>query len=104
MHYLTVTSRNDGSLTSPTTTTICCLPAALDEFNNTPNQPYTLPIMIGQVYAALGDADRAMEWLEKDHEERDPWLMWIKVNPVFEPIRHDARIQQLLARIGLGSG
>jgi TolB-like protein/Tfp pilus assembly protein PilF len=73
----------------------------LAEFERVRGDAYILPIMVGQVYAALGDADRAMIYLEQDYDIRDNWLMWVKVNPCFDPIRTDARLTALLARIGL---
>jgi TolB-like protein len=77
--------------------------ATLAEFERLRGDRLFLPIMVGQVYAALGDADAAMAYLEADYEIRDNWLMWVKVNPVFDPIRHDPRLQALVARIGLAS-
>jgi TolB-like protein/DNA-binding winged helix-turn-helix (wHTH) protein/Flp pilus assembly protein TadD len=51
---------------------------------------------------ALGDLDEAFAWLEKAYEERDPELTYLKVpGRRFEPLRHDARFQQLVHRIGL---
>jgi TolB-like protein len=57
---------------------------------------------IGILYGALGDLNRAFNWLDKAYEERDPELTYLKVpNRRFGPLRHDARYQQLLRRIGL---
>jgi tetratricopeptide (TPR) repeat protein len=51
------------------------------------------------VYAALGDMDQAMTWLEKGYEERfNPGVL---LRPGFDPLRSDARFQNLLRRIGL---
>ncbi len=52
------------------------------------------------VYAALGDADSAFEWMEKAYERRSMRITWIRVNPVFDPLRSDPRFQDLLRRIG----
>jgi hypothetical protein len=50
----------------------------------------------------LGELDEAFAWLEKAYQERDPELTYIKVpNRRFEPLRHDARFQQFVHRIGL---
>jgi len=56
---------------------------------------------IAILYGALGERDNAFAWLEKAYEERDPELTYIKVGPRFEPLRHDARFQKLVRRIGL---
>ena len=56
---------------------------------------------IAVLYGALGDRNQAFAWLDKAYEEHDPELTYIKVGPRFEPLRQDARFQQLLKRIGL---
>ena len=56
---------------------------------------------IAVLYGALGERDKAFAWLEKAYEEHDPELTYITVGPRFEPLRHDARFQQLVHRIGL---
>ncbi|HEY2546397.1 MAG TPA: tetratricopeptide repeat protein [Candidatus Acidoferrum sp.] len=54
---------------------------------------------IAVVYAALGDKDQAMTWLEKGYEERfNPGVL---LRPGFDPLRSDERFQDLLRRIGL---
>ena len=53
------------------------------------------------IYAGLGNKDQAFKWLEKAYEERDVWLMNLKVDPVFARLRSDKRFPDLLARAGL---
>ena len=43
----------------------------------------------------------AFEWLEKAAEARDPLLCYLKVGPIYDPIRNDPRYACLLHRIGL---
>jgi hypothetical protein len=33
--------------------------------------------------------------------ERSAWMVWLKVDPRFDPVRPDARFQNLLRRLGL---
>jgi len=55
---------------------------------------------IAVVYAALGDNDQAMTWLEKGYEERfNPGVL---LRPGFDPLRADRRFQDLERRVGLG--
>ena len=57
---------------------------------------------IAILYGALGDLNEAFAWLEKAYEERDPELTYLKVpGRRFDPLRHEARFQQLVRRIGL---
>ena len=56
---------------------------------------------IAILYGALGELNEAFAWLEKAYEERDPELTYLNVpGRRFEPLRHDARFQQLVHRIG----
>jgi len=64
---------------------------------------YLLPSAVAQIYAALDDLPRAFEWLDRAYDGRDPFLMWLKVNPVFDGLRADPRSAELLARVGLPS-
>jgi TolB-like protein/DNA-binding winged helix-turn-helix (wHTH) protein/Tfp pilus assembly protein PilF len=57
---------------------------------------------IGLIYVGLGDNDQAMIWLNKAYQARfNPSIL---VRPAFDPLRSDARFQNLLRRIGLPSG
>jgi len=59
----------------------------------------SLASQIALVYAALGDRDQAMNWLEKGYEERfNPGVL---LRPGFDPLRSDPRFQNLVHRIGL---
>ncbi|MCU1271739.1 MAG: hypothetical protein JWN74_3033 [Acidobacteriaceae bacterium] len=56
---------------------------------------------IAILYGALGELNQAFAWLDKAYDERDPELTYLKVpGRRFEPLRHDARYQQLVHRIG----
>jgi len=59
----------------------------------------SLASQIAIVYAALGDRDQAMAWLEKGYEERfNPGVL---LRPGLDPLRSDPRFQDLLHRVGL---
>jgi DNA-binding winged helix-turn-helix (wHTH) protein/Flp pilus assembly protein TadD len=56
---------------------------------------------LAMVYTALGDCDAAFESLHEAGENREAWLVWLKVEPRYDPLRDDARFDCLLRRIGL---
>src|SRR5882724_3316498 len=64
-------------------------------------QLYVSPYTIATIYAGLGEKDQAFKWLEKAFEERDIWLMNLKVDPVLKNLRSDQRFAKMLQRIGL---
>jgi TolB-like protein/DNA-binding winged helix-turn-helix (wHTH) protein/Flp pilus assembly protein TadD len=52
------------------------------------------------VYAGLGERDTAFYWLEKAYDIRDVHLMFLTVDPKWDPYRSDARFERLIARCG----
>ena len=56
---------------------------------------------VALVYFALGDKDRGFEWLTKAFDQRQSYIIWARVNPLFDPLRADARFKALLARLNL---
>ncbi|MGC1297761.1 MAG: tetratricopeptide repeat protein [Alloacidobacterium sp.] len=52
-------------------------------------------------YLGLGDNDEAFAWFERAYEEQSNSLVYIKVFPLFDPLRGDPRFQDLVRRVGL---
>lgn len=57
------------------------------------------PYRVAAIYAALGDKDRAFEWLERDFKARGGWMIWLKVDPVLDNLRSEPHFQELLRRM-----
>jgi DNA-binding winged helix-turn-helix (wHTH) protein/Flp pilus assembly protein TadD len=53
------------------------------------------------VNTGLGEYDAAFESLHDACENREAWLVWLKVEPRYDPLRGDARFGRMLRRIGL---
>ena len=73
----------------------------LEELKERSKQRYVSWRDIAVIYAGLGDKDQAFACLEKAYELRDSGLVFLKVDPLFDPLRSDPRFQSLLRRIGL---
>jgi len=56
---------------------------------------------IAEVYAVLGNADEAFEWLDRAIDRRDGSLANLTVSPFFDNIRDDPRFRDVLERVGL---
>ena len=56
---------------------------------------------IGYVYAAIGDFDRAFEWLNRSLDHYFTRLLFITVDPRADPLRNDPRYAALVRRLGL---
>jgi eukaryotic-like serine/threonine-protein kinase len=53
------------------------------------------------VYAALGERNLALDWLEKAHDEHDFAIVQIEVAPWFRNLRGEDRFQRLVTRLGM---
>lgn len=60
---------------------------------------YVSPFHIALVYVGLGENDKAMEWLQTATRERDPFLMYIRVDPNFDSLRGDPRFVELIKEL-----
>ena len=62
---------------------------------------FVSPYGIASFYAVVGETERALDWLERAHAERDGTLVWIKVHPRLDGLRGEPRFRDLLARMRL---
>jgi len=55
---------------------------------------------ISMLHAQMGITDLAFEWLEKAYQEHEGEIIWLKVEPPFEPLYDDPRWQEMLDMVG----
>jgi hypothetical protein len=58
---------------------------------------------VAWVYLGMGDHDHALEWLQKAIDDRASELIYLKVDPIYDGLRGDARFINLLRRVGLAN-
>ncbi|HSD46564.1 MAG TPA: winged helix-turn-helix domain-containing protein [Pyrinomonadaceae bacterium] len=73
----------------------------LNDLQQLQEQRYVSPYTVAAIYAGLNDQEQAFKWLDKAVEERDIWLMNLKVDPVFAKLRSQRKFTDTLARIRL---
>jgi DNA-binding winged helix-turn-helix (wHTH) protein/TolB-like protein/Tfp pilus assembly protein PilF len=73
----------------------------LTDLQQLQDQRYVSPYTVAAIHAGLGDQVQAFKWLETAVEERDIWLMNLKVDPVFAKLRTQRQFTDILARIRL---
>ena len=56
---------------------------------------------VGDVYAWLGDNDKAFEWLERAYAQRDSGLNGVQYDPLLAHLHDDPRYQALLGKLQL---
>lgn len=59
---------------------------------------YLPPYAMALIHAGLGDRDSVYSWLDRAYELRDVHLVFLSVDPKWEPFRRDPRFVQLLER------
>ena len=64
-------------------------------------EEYVSPFWLAVLHTSLGQHDQALDWLEKAVDERDGFLVYLKVIPVFDPLRSQNRFISILQKIGL---
>ncbi len=62
---------------------------------------YVSPYAFALVYIGLQDKDKAFEWLQRAVTERSQVATTLKVDPVFDDLRGDARFVSLLRQVGI---
>ena len=59
------------------------------------------PFFIALVYTALGEKDKALDWLDSAVVQRSGSVRYLKIEPRLDPLRSDPRFDALLQRVGL---
>jgi tetratricopeptide (TPR) repeat protein len=73
----------------------------LVELRSASSKRFVSPAKIATVYIGLQEPDQAMEWLERAYQQRDDVLVWVKCDPVFDPLRSHPRFKDLVNRLKL---
>ena len=62
---------------------------------------YVSPVELVMVNIALGNHDRAIDWMDKAYEERRGWMAYLNVHPVVDPLRNEPRFKALVKKMEL---
>ena len=62
---------------------------------------YQPPLAYARYAIRYGDYDAALNWLEEAVEKRQYELLWINVDPKYDPVRDDPRFKSIVQSIGL---
>ena len=73
--------------------------AALDELLELSKSRYVPPYNIALVYNALGEIERALDYLEKGFAEKDVRMVFLKVEPKWNNLRTEPRFIDLMKRM-----
>jgi tetratricopeptide (TPR) repeat protein len=74
---------------------------ALEELTRRSKSAYVSPPLFAYVYVGMGDRERALSSLEQGYRERDQYMIYLNVDPMFDQLHSDVRFQALVRGIGL---
>jgi adenylate cyclase len=72
----------------------------LAELQEQARRRHVSPAYNAAIHMGLQEHDTAFRWLERAFEAQDDWMIFLRAEPVFDPLRSDPRFGQLLARVG----
>jgi tetratricopeptide (TPR) repeat protein len=75
--------------------------AVLDELLKLSVEQYVPPYNFAIIYYALGQPDRALDYLEKGYEQKDVRMVFLKVEPKWNNLRSEPRFLDLMKRMRL---
>jgi serine/threonine-protein kinase len=61
---------------------------------------YVSPYNIAMIYHGLGEREETLAWLERGYQQREPRMVFLKVEPKWASLRGEPRFQALLQRVG----
>ena len=73
----------------------------LNFLQETSQRKYVSPYSMLVIHLALGPEERVFQLLEQIYDERNDWVVWLKVCPELRPLRKHARFKNLLRLVGL---
>lgn len=71
----------------------------LTELQTLSQHRYVPAIYMAGIYTGLGDKNSAFRWLDKAVNEHNDRLIYLKVDPIADPLRSDPRFQSLMAQV-----
>jgi DNA-binding winged helix-turn-helix (wHTH) protein/Flp pilus assembly protein TadD len=62
---------------------------------------FVSPYWIAAVYVGMGNHDEAFKYLSASYQQKDGWIEYLKVDPIWTPLRSDPRFAELLNKLRL---
>jgi len=75
--------------------------AVLRRMEVTAASGYMPSLCLSWVHIGLGEHEAALDRIEKAYDEHDPVVLWLRVFPIFDPLRGEPRYEQMVVRLNL---
>jgi serine/threonine-protein kinase len=72
----------------------------MEELLSLSRKRYVSPALIAIVQIGLGEKNEALDWLDKARTDRSDWMIFLKTDPLFDPLRGEPRFNDLLLSVG----
>jgi len=72
----------------------------LDKYSEVPSEEFTSPYGLALLCFALNEDSLGFQWLLKAYDERDVWMIYIKVDSMADSVRSDPRFEIMLRKMG----
>ena len=82
---------------------MCVSVQMLAQLESLSKRQYVSSYFIAMIHLGLSDLDRVFECLEKAYEERSGSLAYVRVEPILDGLRGDARFVSLISRANLAA-
>jgi DNA-binding winged helix-turn-helix (wHTH) protein/tetratricopeptide (TPR) repeat protein len=73
--------------------------AVLGQLSDLSDRRYVSPHSVATVHVGLGRTSEALEWLNRAADERSNWMIFLNVDPVFDPLRSEPEFEQIIRRV-----
>lgn len=75
----------------------------MEELLSRSRKRYVSPALIAIIQIGLGEKNKALDWLDKAKTDRSDWMIFLKTDPLFDPLRGEPRFNDLLLSVGFQS-
>ena len=72
----------------------------LQDLDDLSQRRYVPPFYRVVLLLGLGRIGEALEWLERAFQARIPWMIFLRVWPIFDTVRTDPRFMEFIQKLG----
>jgi DNA-binding winged helix-turn-helix (wHTH) protein/TolB-like protein/tetratricopeptide (TPR) repeat protein len=72
----------------------------LHDLHERSKHEYVPAFSMAIICIGLKNRDEAFDWLAKAYQDRSTYMVWLKTDPLFDPLRSDPRFNPLMNRMG----
>jgi adenylate cyclase len=75
----------------------------LRDLDELAKKQYVSPACRASVYLGLGEKAKALDWIEKAYDDRDP-LLWWNADQLYDSVRNEPRFKAMMRKVALKKG